>query len=284
MNILVLLVSIVIHFLVLLAFFSYANITSDNGELTQTAGVNTVVGTRITIKRVAPSQAKVTPSTIQEKTKAQVQSIEKKVSPPNVTEAKISNGQQKMGFSKQKRPSNTVKTITKIAVNKHIMTEVIKKGTPLVSAKADNKHNIAKLKTKESVDKLSTNSPPVVVQKGVKHTGDNVSETKISTNKNNVSNTLWNQYKTAVFSAINAQKIYPKQARLRRAEGTVVVKFDITKLGNISRFSLIQQANSEHLNRSTRRLFEQLYLPELPASVVGYLPVTLTVPIEYSLN
>ena len=295
------LTSIVIHALLVLGFYYYTNIVSENGnKVTQAAGVNTVIGTRMNIKRIAVSKPPLPSVTAQVKVKAKpstVKNLSKTASAAHVVKAT-----SKVGFTKQKTPVEAVEKNTKKPVkqleplvdnNKNSVVEVAKLSPRIAKppSKAikteinvDKAIKLTQKKAQKQIDKGSATEHTIITQKGVRHTGDNVDESKVSLGKSSEANTHWNKYKTAVFSAINAQKVYPKQAKLRRAEGTVVVKFDITKLGNISRFSLIQQVSSEHLNRSTKRLFEQLYLPERPASVVGYLPVTLTVPIEYSLN
>ena len=94
----------------------------------------------------------------------------------------------------------------------------------------------------------------------------------------------WDSYKASVFAAINAQKVYPKQARIRRTEGIVEVEFTIDALGNVGSFTLVKKVNSKHLNRSTQRLFAQLSLPKPTSELHSYFPTTLKIPIKYSLN
>lgn len=51
----------------------------------------------------------------------------------------------------------------------------------------------------------------IITQKGVRHTGDNVNKNQINIGNSNDAKAPWNQYKSAVFSAINTQKIYPNR-------------------------------------------------------------------------
>jgi len=99
-----------------------------------------------------------------------------------------------------------------------------------------------------------------------------------------ITDSEWANYKETVFSAIHAQKVYPKQARIRRAEGVVTVKFVVNKQGKIESFRLLRRAKSKHLNSSTEKLFVGLQLPAPVASLHSKFPSTLTVPIKYSLN
>ena len=94
----------------------------------------------------------------------------------------------------------------------------------------------------------------------------------------------WLRYQEGIFAAINAQKIYPKQARLRKLEGTVIVEFEVDAEGNIKRFDLISKTTSNHLNSSTLQLFTGLKLPKPSQDLAAYFPSVMTIPIEYSLN
>lgn len=282
------LISIIIHALIVVGVYYVSLINQSGSKVTKAAGVNAVIGTKINIKMMAAdkpapsspkSQQKVTP----------VKNPLKSTATSNPS-AIVVKAKTEIGFTK-KEISNTpvVKKVTKLVTKTENSlqnaNQLLKKNEIIKTIKKtiEKKANGAVTKT-NNVTKKKLKEKTLVAQKGVRHTGDNVNKSQINMGNSKDTKTPWNQYKSAVFSAINAQKIYPKQAKLRRTEGTVVVKFDITKLGNISRFTLIKKVGSEHLNRSTKHLFEQLYLPQRPESVIGFLPVTLTVPIEYSLN
>lgn len=112
--------------------------------------------------------------------------------------------------------------------------------------------------------------------------GDNAEHTSIGSDGDKKD--AWDSYKASVFAAINAQKVYPKQARIRRAEGIVEVEFTIDASGNVGSFFLVKKVKSKHLNRSTQRLFAQLSLPKPIPELHSYFPSTLKIPIKYSLN
>lgn len=112
--------------------------------------------------------------------------------------------------------------------------------------------------------------------------GDNRNHNSLGGNA--VIDSKWANYKESVFSAIHAQKVYPRQARIRRAEGVVTVKFVINQQGGVESFKLLKRAKSKHLNKSTEKLFAELRLPEPDPSIHPRFPSTLTVPIKYSIN
>ncbi len=96
--------------------------------------------------------------------------------------------------------------------------------------------------------------------------------------------TAWNDYKQTVFQTINARQSYPKQARLRREEGVVEVRFRVQRDGRIGHFELIRKSKSKRLNRSAQDLFSELRLPEPTEGIHNKLPATMTISLEYNLD
>ncbi|WP_028293782.1 TonB family protein [Oceanobacter kriegii] len=96
--------------------------------------------------------------------------------------------------------------------------------------------------------------------------------------------TAWNDYKQTVFQTINARQSYPKQARLRREEGVVKVRFRVQRDGRIGHFELIRKSKSKRLNRSAQDLFSELRLPEPTEGIHNKLPATMTISLEYNLD
>ncbi len=96
--------------------------------------------------------------------------------------------------------------------------------------------------------------------------------------------TAWNDYKQTVFQTINARQSYPKQARLRREEGVVEVRFRVQRDGRIGNFELIRKSKSKRLNRSAQDLFSELRLPEPTEVIHNKLPATMTISLEYNLD
>ena len=113
--------------------------------------------------------------------------------------------------------------------------------------------------------------------------GDNADKASVAGEHNDAA-LPWAEYKALVYAAINAQKIYPKQAKIRRIEGVVTVRFEVNHNGLVSQFEIIKKAKSRYLNRSTRELFADLRLPQPESQILHLLPSTMTVPIKYSLN
>jgi len=171
----------------------------------------------------------------------------------------------------------------------------VQKPDPVVSKPKDTKLKStqpSRLATPESVapqmaDASSTNTQPEQPQNARQASagqqGDNTEKAGIA-GQQEAENPAWDQYKTSVFAAINAQKRYPKQAKIRRIEGVVTVRFEIDQQGQVRRYEIIKKARSRYLNRSTNALFAGLHLPQPGASLLDKLPSTLTVPIKYSLN
>jgi TonB family protein len=274
------LISIIIHTLILASVY-YLNLVNESGsEVTKVSGVNTLIGTKINIKMIAADKTSSALPKQQRSLSTTKNTVTNTTNPKPAAVLLKTKTKTKTEIAFTKKETSDISVVKKIikASNKTEKNEIVKNIT-----NKDNQADMFVAKTNNAINKKAKEQT-FIAQKGLLHTGDNINKSQINTGNSNDPNTPWNQYKTAIFSAINAQKVYPKQARLRRSEGTVVVKFDITKLGNMSGFTLIQKVDSEHLNRSTKHLFEQLYLPKRPEAVIGFLPVTLTVPIEYSLN
>jgi len=157
--------------------------------------------------------------------------------------------------------------------------EVVSKPTPANTDAETEAQQVAAV----SAEEQPTQPAQDARQASIGQQGDNTKKAAIA-GQQEPENPAWDHYKASVFAAINAQKRYPKQARIRRVEGVVMVRFEINRQGQVSRYEIIKKAKSRYLNRSTNALFAGLHLPQPDASLFDKLPSTLTVPIKYSLN
>lgn len=282
MKVIALVISVFVHgFIFWIMLHKSLLLTSSNNQVTQAAGLDTVIGTNMNIQMVtAVTKKKPTKAIVKQPVNELASEPTSKTTKPAAADSPDLNS-QKLGLKQEKALMDKNKSTTKNT----LLTKVSKVDDSAVDAIKKNHTVDTKPSTVKTMLKTASDKQTIVSNRGVSLAGDNAKESQINTgNEISSEKVAWDSYKSAVFSAINAQKIYPKQAKLRRAEGTVVVKFAITKTGNISNFELVKKVSSEHLNRSTARLFNQLYLPATPVSVGEYLPAILTVPIEYSLN
>ncbi|PIE42375.1 MAG: hypothetical protein CSA47_00715 [Gammaproteobacteria bacterium] len=78
-----------------------------------------------------------------------------------------------------------------------------------------------------------------------------------------------------------AQRNYPKQARRMRKQGTVRVRFHLSKDGRISRVSLVGGSGTASLDKAAVRALKKLGKYKPPPA--GF-PSTLTVPIVFNLR
>lgn len=184
---------------------------------------------------------------------------------PDVLALQVPEAKQKEAEEKQALISKTPQNEEVTATQK---TDVLQ-----TTRKESNKNN------KVMEKPLSIDSQAISVSG---EQGDNAEYTTIGSNGDKKD--AWDSYKASVFAAINAQKVYPKQARIRRTEGIVEVEFTIDASGNVGSFTLVKKVKSKHLNRSTQRLFAQLSLPKPTPELHSYFPSTLKIPIKYSLN
>jgi protein TonB len=74
-----------------------------------------------------------------------------------------------------------------------------------------------------------------------------------------------------VRSKIIANKKYPKIAKRRHIEGSVKVRFDITKRGHVSNIRFIN--GKRVFQKSIRKTLERTFPMGIPANVKGELPI-----------
>ncbi len=74
-----------------------------------------------------------------------------------------------------------------------------------------------------------------------------------------------------VRSQIIANKVYPRIAKRRHIEGSVEVRFDITKSGNVSNIRFIN--GKSIFQKSIRKTLHQSFPMNIPANVKGALPL-----------
>ncbi|MGA1860641.1 energy transducer TonB [Azospirillum sp. 11R-A] len=79
-------------------------------------------------------------------------------------------------------------------------------------------------------------------------------------------------------------KIYPQAARLRREEGTVLVRFTIVADGTITGWAVVQGSGHGSLDRATEEMIQRASpLPPIPAGM-GRAQIDITLPVRYALQ
>lgn len=96
-------------------------------------------------------------------------------------------------------------------------------------------------------------------------------------------NDAWNQYLGELQRAIEQHKTYPRRARLRRIEGVVRVRFELTAHAGIDRIRVEASSGSPILDRHVQRLLRRITLPAPPEGleVAGR---NITVPVQFRLR
>lgn len=93
----------------------------------------------------------------------------------------------------------------------------------------------------------------------------------------------WNRYLGEVRRLVERHKTYPRQARLRRQEGEVRVRFALDAEGRVTDLRLVESSGSALLDRHVERLIERLELPPPPADI-DVTGRTITLPVRFRLN
>jgi protein TonB len=92
------------------------------------------------------------------------------------------------------------------------------------------------------------------------------------------------KYQIALLRHLAAYKRYPAAARARRQEGIVMVRFTMDRSGRVMSAALANSSHSKPLDDEGVAILERASpLPAPPPEVKGD-PVTLVVPIEFSLH
>ncbi|WP_143273218.1 energy transducer TonB [Azospirillum palustre] len=79
-------------------------------------------------------------------------------------------------------------------------------------------------------------------------------------------------------------KIYPQAARLRREEGTVLVRFTIVADGTITGWTVVQGSGHGNLDRAAEEMIQRASpLPPIPAGM-GRARIDITFPVRYALQ
>ena len=93
-----------------------------------------------------------------------------------------------------------------------------------------------------------------------------------------------NRYIESVRAEILKQKRYPKQARLRRHQGSITVAFILTGEGEIRNIKLLKKSSSKYLNKSVRKLLRRVHLPAAEQQIKQDFPKYITLTLDFSLE
>ncbi|QFU22188.1 TonB family protein [Shewanella eurypsychrophilus] len=102
-------------------------------------------------------------------------------------------------------------------------------------------------------------------------------------NSNSAENRI-NRYIESVRLEILKQKRYPKQAKLRRHQGSITVAFTLTGEGEIRNIKLLKKSSSKYLNKSVRKLLRRVHLPAAEQQIKQDFPKYITLTLDFSLE
>lgn len=93
----------------------------------------------------------------------------------------------------------------------------------------------------------------------------------------------WNRYLGELRRVIERHKAYPRQARLRRQEGEVRVRFTLDADGRVTEMALVGSSGSAILDRHVEQLMNRVEFP-VPPEDVDIAGQAITLPVRFSLN
>ena len=92
------------------------------------------------------------------------------------------------------------------------------------------------------------------------------------------------QYKDQVRAAIHANRIYPRQARMRGMEGEAMVELIIARDGSLQSYRFVRTSGHHILDQAAQKMIEKSNpLPPLPGSISS-VPLVIHVPIGFQLQ
>ena len=92
------------------------------------------------------------------------------------------------------------------------------------------------------------------------------------------------QYKDQVRAAIHANRIYPRQARMRGMEGEALVELKIARDGSLQSYRFVKTSGHHILDQAARKMIEKSNpLPPLPPDIL-LAPLAINVPIGFQLQ
>ena len=92
-----------------------------------------------------------------------------------------------------------------------------------------------------------------------------------------------NSLRAAVFSALQARFTYPRRARVRGWEGTVIVSLRIMPDGHLSKIQLADSSGVPLLDRAALRSLAGISMPQIVAWLDGR-EIDMLIPVEYRLT
>jgi len=95
--------------------------------------------------------------------------------------------------------------------------------------------------------------------------------------------TISPDWQNALGAWLGAHKRYPEPARRRAEQGRVVVRFTVTRDGQVLDVALVDGSGFPALDEAAQTLIRNAQLPAFPASMTTA-QVNVTVPIQYSLE
>ena len=93
-----------------------------------------------------------------------------------------------------------------------------------------------------------------------------------------------NRYIESVRAEILKQKRYPKQARLRRHQGSITVAFTLTGEGEVRNIKRLKKSSSKYLNKSVRKLLRRVHLPAAEQQIKQDFPKYITLTLDFSME
>ena len=90
-------------------------------------------------------------------------------------------------------------------------------------------------------------------------------------------------YLQALAAALERRKRYPEAARARRAAGTALLRFTVTRDGRVARWRIERSTGDAELDRAVEEMIARASLPAMPADMPGD-SLEVAVPVRFQIR
>ncbi len=177
-------------------------------------------------------------------------------------------------------PKPVVKPVVK--KKKPVEKKVVKEKPKKVVKKVKKKHKKKKTNKKQGKPQKASTPSSISSSALASQASGSSKGTNVNSNKRAGSRTI-DAYRAGLQRAISrsAQRNYPRQAKRRRQQGIVNVRFSLSRSGVISNIKVVKSSGSSALDKGAIKALQRLGKYKAPPS--GF-PTSLVVPIRFSLR
>jgi protein TonB len=195
-----------------------------------------------------------------------------------------------MSNSQQPIKKSAVPEVPKLEANikkplKRLVSVPVKKTLPV--KKVEVELATTNDNTKSNKKDIENNSKKAAIEKGSELSAP--SSTVISANNVESHQRLGVESAMQVYMAqvrdyIAKQKRYPKEAKIRRHQGSVAISFVIDADGRVSESKIVKSCNSRYINKSVKVLLSKLRFNVAPEAIKNQFPKTVILDVNYQFS